>query len=515
MGIDEGNTGTVGSAGGSSSLASAVPATPAKYGAFDQQRQDLHLTLMVCGESGIGKSTAIRTLFQIRDRNAGSGKTEAITGISGSSEKTKNITELKGIIESPDGMFRLIATVVDTPGWGDHEHVREDLDGFTREIERRTFAHYESVRKTGGDPTDDGRIDVLLYFLAPHRVKELDVFLLKELSKKTLVVPVISKADALTEQELAEQKSAVGKLMETKGIQTVSEQLKCNPDSETLKDVFAVISSDDERGERVYPWGTARIWDEKHSDTKSLKDLLVNKEFGRVKKSTKHRYEEWVKDLKAEKEQRKRNKRRNAMMVLLLACCVSAALALVAAGLSGFNVLPRNRPLLHTAKDALEEGHALVNSGNIGAAFRSYHEALDRFVKVHDTENENCAEEIEDLLSIIDENKEKASKADMKMAKRFAQEHYTTRARKIRQTLEDQRIAERERLEAARKQAEKEAAERKALEEEKRKAEIAARLAKTQAEKQKAKVEKERLAKAHEAERIKRCAGKWWWQSCK
>jgi septin family protein len=50
----------------------------------------------------------------------------------------------------------------------------------------------------------------VLYFLTPHRVKKVDLVLMSVLSQLVTVIPVIAKADTMTESELAMYRKEVG-----------------------------------------------------------------------------------------------------------------------------------------------------------------------------------------------------------------------------------------------------------------------------------------------------------------
>ena len=48
---------------------------------------------------------------------------------------------------------------------------------------------------------NDTRIHCCLYFIAPHRMKRIDVEFITTLSEYVVVVPVIAKADTMTQSE--------------------------------------------------------------------------------------------------------------------------------------------------------------------------------------------------------------------------------------------------------------------------------------------------------------------------
>ena len=50
----------------------------------------------------------------------------------------------------------------------------------------------------------DPRVDVCLYFIPPHRLKEVDIEFMKQLSGVVPLIPIIAKADSMTTDELDE-----------------------------------------------------------------------------------------------------------------------------------------------------------------------------------------------------------------------------------------------------------------------------------------------------------------------
>ena len=67
---------------------------------------------------------------------------------------------------------------------------------------------YDHVLRTQSNELDqtalmakDCRIHCCLYFISPHRMKDIDVKFIKHLREYVVVVPVIAKADTMTSSE--------------------------------------------------------------------------------------------------------------------------------------------------------------------------------------------------------------------------------------------------------------------------------------------------------------------------
>lgn len=160
----------------------------------------------------------------------------------------------------------LAVTLIDSPGYGDVLNVEASFAVYTDYLDQRlreSLAEEESIaRPADGSDLRVGGVDVILYFVAPHRLKGLDVELLSRLTHRAPVVPIISKADTLTESELAAFRESVATDLERAGINVFHSPL-------------AVIAGPGGTRDRVYPWGTAHAENTTHSDLPALRRLLL------------------------------------------------------------------------------------------------------------------------------------------------------------------------------------------------------------------------------------------------
>lgn len=166
------------------------------------------ITIMTVGESGIGKTSLLSSLFrtELVWPEAPEGAVQHI------SEQTVGF-DLDGV--------PFTANLIDSKGFGDIDPVR----GFglvTKRIDlglRRTLrqemrinrlpapspaggAEPAAARPPRSDGVVNGVVDVVLYFFAPHRCKRSDIALLKLLRGKVSVLPLLAKADSMTADEL-------------------------------------------------------------------------------------------------------------------------------------------------------------------------------------------------------------------------------------------------------------------------------------------------------------------------
>ncbi|KAI8646064.1 putative septin [Parasitella parasitica] len=243
-------------------------------------------TLMVCGESGVGKTTFVNTLFTTGikvDKNLNKRHAKQ-------TQKTVEIEITKAELEEKN--FKVMLTIIDTPGFGDYVNnynswmpIYEFLDD-----------QHESFMAQEQQPTRKSAIDLrvhaCLYFIRPsgHSLKPLDIEVMKHLGSRVNLIPVIAKADTLTPRDLAQYKINILNSIAANHIQVYS----CPIDSED-EDItavnksimaampFAIIGSTQDvalaDGRKVkgreYSWGVAEVENEEHCDFKKLRKLLV------------------------------------------------------------------------------------------------------------------------------------------------------------------------------------------------------------------------------------------------
>ncbi|ORZ06921.1 Septin-domain-containing protein [Absidia repens] len=242
-------------------------------------------TLMLCGESGTGKTTLCNTLFTtgIKDPKKLHLRHTKQT------EKTVEIEITKAELEEKN--FKVKLTVIDTPGFGDYVNNRDSWMPIVEFLDDQ----HESFMGQEQQPTRAGIIDLrvhaCLYFIRPngHTLKPLDIEVMKQIGSRVNLIPVIAKADTLTPQDLAKFKRNILDVIHAQGIQVYSCPIESDDEEVTntnqrIMDAmpFAVIGSTDDVkvGERTvkgrqYSWGVAEVENEDHCDFKKLRTLLI------------------------------------------------------------------------------------------------------------------------------------------------------------------------------------------------------------------------------------------------
>ncbi|XP_053206311.1 septin-1-like [Panonychus citri] len=249
-------------------------------------KKGFEFTLMVVGESGLGKSTLINALFYSQLY-----KERKVPAVQDLMESTVNIKPSSVEIEEKGVKLKL--TVVDTPGFGDAIDNTTCIQPIISYIDEQygKFLEYESGLNR--KHIADSRIHCCFYFISPvgYGLKPLDIQAMKSLHTKVNLIPIIGKADALTRQEVTDLKKRIMKEIEANGI-SIYTVPDCDSDEDEdykeqirlIKNAvpFAVSSSCelvDLKGRKVqgrqYPWGILETENPEHSDFVKLKSLLV------------------------------------------------------------------------------------------------------------------------------------------------------------------------------------------------------------------------------------------------
>ncbi|XP_072734440.1 uncharacterized protein [Ciconia boyciana] len=241
--------------------------------------------IMVVGQSGLGKSTMVNTLFKSKvSRKASQPSQEERI------PKTVQLQSITHVIEEKGVKMKL--TVTDTPGFGDQINNENCWDPIIKYINEQ-YERYlrEEILITRKRKIPDTRVHGCVYFVPPtgHWLRPLDLEFMRRLSKIVNVVPVIAKADTLTLEERAEFKQRIQEDLKTHAISVYpQEDFDQDPDDRALNDrirekiPFAVVGADQEHqvnGKRVLgrktKWGIIEVENPAHCEFPLLRDLLI------------------------------------------------------------------------------------------------------------------------------------------------------------------------------------------------------------------------------------------------
>lgn len=246
-------------------------------------------TLLTCGESGLGKTTFINTLFQttLKPSDARTGRY-----IQGPIKKTVEIDILRAELEEKN--FTLKLNVIDTPGFGDNVNNDKSWQQIIDFIDDQHDSYMRQEQQPYRDVKFDLRVHAVLYFIRPtgHGLKPLDIETMKRISTRANLIPVIAKADTLTSQELQDFKLRIRQVIEAQEIRIFTPPLNETQDDAAAMEharqliesmPFAIVGSEDQfdngSGTKVvarkYPWGLVEVEDDQHCDFRKLRSLLL------------------------------------------------------------------------------------------------------------------------------------------------------------------------------------------------------------------------------------------------
>jgi septin 3/9/12 len=162
-----------------------------------KQCKSPHFNIFYQGQTGLGKSTLINTIFasHLIDSKGRLTPDEPV-------RSTTEIQTVSHIIE--ENGVRLRLNIVDTPGYGDQVNNDRCWDPIVKYIKDQHSAYLRKELTAQRERyIQDTRIHCCLFFIQPsgHALKPIDIVVLKKLSDVVNVVPVIAKSDSLTLEE--------------------------------------------------------------------------------------------------------------------------------------------------------------------------------------------------------------------------------------------------------------------------------------------------------------------------
>jgi len=250
--------------------------------------------VMCIGETGLGKSTLMDTLFNTSFESTPSPHT------------LPNVKLKAHTYELQESNVHLKLTICDTVGYGDQINKDDSFKAVVDYSDAQFEAYLQEELRIKRSLTTchDSRIHVCLYFICPtgHGLKSLDLVCMKKLDSKVNIIPIIAKADTISKAELQRFKAKILHELNANGVHIY----QFPTDDETVAETnaimnehvpLAVVGSTDfikvgnkQIRARQYPWGTVQVENEMHCDFVKLREMLIrtNMEDMREKTHTRH-----------------------------------------------------------------------------------------------------------------------------------------------------------------------------------------------------------------------------------
>ncbi|KAG8981460.1 hypothetical protein FRB90_007246 [Tulasnella sp. 427] len=249
-------------------------------------KQGAHFTIMVVGESGLGKTTLINTLFSTELSSAKDYRRRHVKQL----DKLTEVEIIKAELEEKS--FKVKLTVIDTPGFGDYVNNKDSWAPIIDFVDDQHELYMRQEQQPQREEKSDLRVHACLYFIRPtgHTLKPLDIEIMKRLGTRVNLIPVVAKADTLTQNDLALFKQRIRDVINAQGIRIYTPPVET--DDEQGADharilaaamPFSIIGSTEDvtthdgrvvKG-REYLWGVAEVENENHCDFKKLRSLLI------------------------------------------------------------------------------------------------------------------------------------------------------------------------------------------------------------------------------------------------
>ena len=269
--------------------------------------------IMIAGESSLGKKTLINTLFNKEilpsdpEENELGGDPEERESEAGgevNNESNNSVRVRNSTTDLEEDGIRLKLSVVSTPGFGDALNNTDFWKPIVNEIDYRFDTYLDAESRINRSSVVDNRIHAFLYFIEPtgHALRDLDILTMKTVHEKVNLIPVISKSDTLTEEEIEQFKERILKDIAYHGIkvfqpvqhQSDDDEIRLGTQKIMSKLPFAIVGSNEEvntpdgrsvRG-RLYPWGLVEVDNEDHCDFIALRQLLVRNFMEELRETT-------------------------------------------------------------------------------------------------------------------------------------------------------------------------------------------------------------------------------------
>lgn len=250
----------------------------------------ISLNIMVAGLAGLGKTTACTSLL---DSWLHPIPKTGVQRRHKDKHKSTKVIDASRLFErfDKDANTILRVRIIDTPGFGNQVNHRNSVHPIAQYIShcrRRKYAQEMSSSRIDDyvNHTEDSLVHVCLYFLSPGRFLEIDKHFLKQIQKEVTVVPIIAKADTLTDEEIGEYRSELKDIFEKEKIHMYNFDAKGSPKGvceyaygdrfqchrgRKGGEAMAIVSRDGN-----YPWGRSQAFDPDHSDLRLIRDLLLS-----------------------------------------------------------------------------------------------------------------------------------------------------------------------------------------------------------------------------------------------
>lgn len=254
----------------------------------------INFNIMVAGLSGLGKTTLCEALLESWQETPTDDVLKKKKRKSGQTLEVQVSPPLEWHDVAANTILRV--RIIDTPGFGNKINHQNSVQTITGYIQKCRLAQLHMEQSTNPSSDEERLVHVCLYFLSPGRFLEIDRHFLRHVHHEIPIVPIIAKADTLTNEEIAHYRAMLRRTCQKEKIKiydfdenssTVSKQSANESYNRGRRkgEALAIIARD-----ANYPWGKARSFDPNHSDLKLIRDLLLSEHTERFLEKSKQQY---------------------------------------------------------------------------------------------------------------------------------------------------------------------------------------------------------------------------------
>ncbi|CAK7896716.1 cell division control protein 10 [[Candida] anglica] len=267
-------------------------------------RKGNHLTLLLCGEPGTGKHTFLNTLAHASAISNVDGSSTGGAAEDGSDCLGGHFQDI--CVRDPNFPPVSINAIVCTVGQEiDNTGVAEKIVKYLENQFSKILE--EEIRIKRNPKYVDTRVHVALYFIRAtgKGLNELDIKCMQKIGTRCNLIPIISKADTLTRDELIENKNLIQRDLERANVRVFSftsadeDEDEEDEQGQFLQGMipFAVMTSEETKvGKnsdeilhyREFPWGEIIIEEVETNEFNVLKAVLLSTYVEELRDRTNH-----------------------------------------------------------------------------------------------------------------------------------------------------------------------------------------------------------------------------------
>lgn len=232
----------------------------------------ISFNVLVVGQTGIGKTTLINSLF---DFDYGD-----------SPDTSREISNVELRVKEIRPHSKIKLTIIETKGFDNQLDKSNSFEPIVDYITTRYDEHLKDemrVHETRYNDISDSRIHCCIYMISPigRGLRPIDLVTMKQLDKRICLIPVIGKSDILTKQEIMILKERVRQDIAANDIEIYSSHQYNLPLAVAAS---RDVNSENGKRQRVYPWGKMLI--DRDCEFSQLRDLILRSHMLSLKETT-------------------------------------------------------------------------------------------------------------------------------------------------------------------------------------------------------------------------------------